>query len=107
MWCKLFFPLLETVHEVALKDKEPDTQDADEVKVSGEGVGTLQSGRAVLALTELVLGSLALNMGCCCRRPWSYKWRVTGRPITGSWPGFGTRSMRSRRALMSSKSKSF
>lgn len=39
MWCKLSFPLLETVHEVALKDKEPDTQDADEVKVSGEGVG--------------------------------------------------------------------
>ncbi|XP_039112086.1 kinesin heavy chain isoform X1 [Hyaena hyaena] len=25
-------PILETVHEVALKDKEPDTQDADEVK---------------------------------------------------------------------------
>lgn len=40
MQCKLSFPLVETVHEVALKDKEPDTQDADEVKVSGEGVGT-------------------------------------------------------------------
>lgn len=39
MRCKLSFPLLETVHEVALKDKEPDTQDADEVKVSREGVG--------------------------------------------------------------------
>lgn len=36
--CLSFFPS-ETVHEVALKDKEPDTQDADEVKVSGEGVG--------------------------------------------------------------------
>lgn len=39
MRCELCFPLLETVHEVALKDKEPDTQDADEVKVSREGVG--------------------------------------------------------------------
>lgn len=38
---KAVFPFspLETVHEVALKDKEPDTQDADEVKASGEGVG--------------------------------------------------------------------
>lgn len=27
------------MHEVALKDKEPDTQDADDVKVSGEGAG--------------------------------------------------------------------
>lgn len=39
MRCEPSFPLIETVHEVALKDKEPDTQDADEVKVSREGVG--------------------------------------------------------------------
>ena len=36
--CLSFFPS-ETVHEVALKDKEPDTQDTDEVKVRGEAVG--------------------------------------------------------------------
>lgn len=36
--CCLPLFLSETVHEVALKDKEPDTQDADEMKVSGEGV---------------------------------------------------------------------
>ena len=29
----------ETVHEVALKDKEPDTQDSEDVKASGEGMG--------------------------------------------------------------------
>lgn len=37
--CCLPLFLSETVHEVALKDKEPDTQDADEMKVSGEGMG--------------------------------------------------------------------
>ncbi|KAK2502999.1 hypothetical protein MC885_002616 [Smutsia gigantea] len=58
----------ETVNEVALKDKEPDTQDADEVKVSGEGVGMtgVCPGPVALALNELVSGSLVLSLGWGC-----------------------------------------
>lgn len=96
------------MNEVALKDKEPDTQDADEVKASGEGVGMtgVWPGPAALALSELVSGSLVLSLGWVVgRRPWSCRWRVTVRPTTGSWPGSGTRSMRSKRPLMNSKSK--
>lgn len=38
------------MHEVALKDKEPDAQDAEEVKVSWEGVRWVL-GRAGAELT--------------------------------------------------------
>lgn len=56
------------MHEVALKDKEPDTQDADEVKVSVKVWGQPRPGRvtAVLALTDCVSGSLALSLGWDC-----------------------------------------
>lgn len=57
-----YLPLFpsETVSEVALKDKEPDTQDTDEVKASGEGAVTTG------ARPELMSGSLALSLGWAC-----------------------------------------
>lgn len=36
------------MHEVALKDKEPDTQDTEDVKASGESAGETGAWQAVL-----------------------------------------------------------
>lgn len=54
------------MNEVALKDKEPDTQDADEAKASGDGLGATGPGGAVLALTKLGSGSLTLSLRWGC-----------------------------------------
>lgn len=65
-WCHgSCLPLfhLETVHEVALKDKEPDTQDAEEVKVSWGSV-EWPFGRAG-GCADCQPGSLALSTGLC------------------------------------------
>lgn len=64
MGCKPLPPSpSETVHEVALKDKEPDTQDTEDVKASGESAGETGAWPAELALTEPGSGSLAPNVG--------------------------------------------
>ncbi|KAB1269803.1 Kinesin heavy chain isoform 5A [Camelus dromedarius] len=56
----------ETVHEVSLKDQEPDTQDTDDVKASGEGMEMMGPGRAVLTLAKLLFGSTALSLRLGC-----------------------------------------
>lgn len=52
----IFLFHLETVHEVALKDKEPDTQDAEEVKVRWGSV-EWPFGRAGAAVLTVSLGA--------------------------------------------------
>lgn len=52
----IFLFHLETVHEVALKDKEPDTQDAEEVKVRWGSV-EWPFGRAGVAVLTVSLGA--------------------------------------------------
>lgn len=56
------------MHEVTLKDKEPDTQDAEEVKVNWEAAWCAWQGGAGAGLGRgwLSAWALALSMGLGC-----------------------------------------
>lgn len=51
------------MHEVALKDKEPDTQDADEVKASGEGVGMTRAWQGCAGPQQAGFGESGFELG--------------------------------------------
>lgn len=65
-------------------------------------LGRCEVGAGRAGAVPTAPGSLALSTGSAvCRRLWKYRWRVTVRPITDSWPASEMRSMRNRRPLMS------
>lgn len=92
------------MHEVALKDKEPDTQDSEDVKASGGSVG--ETG-AWQGLTKLVAGSLALSLGGVVLQKALEVQMESHRE--GPSPAAGrlrVRSMRSKKTIDELKSKS-
>lgn len=76
------------MHEVALKDKEPDTQDTEDVKASGESVGETGAwqGRHQAGGWE---SGIELGWGCVAEGPGGADGEPPGGPSPAAGPAPG------------------